>query len=54
MTKQQAEKLFDSWLEKAETKGKNKEEYALHCLKMLNNEFIEWFGYEPKKEAHNE
>lgn len=53
MTKHQAETLFDSWLDKAERQGKNKEEYAKECLRMLCNEFVEWFGHD-FKEAEND
>lgn len=48
MTKRQAEILFDSWLDKAERQGKDKEEYAKKCLSMLIHEFVEWFGYDFK------
>ena len=49
MTKHQAEILFDSWIDKAERQGKDKEEYTKECLLMLSQEFINWFGHDFKE-----
>jgi hypothetical protein len=44
MTKLQAEKLFDKWLDDAEKKGIDKQEYADHCIDMILHEYELWFG----------